>query len=75
MIPDSEFDQLKAELKEEGSQFASSKDPKCLIGEFLCGTKLIPSADHIVIISRTAKANLTYLSFNYISNQILASAP
>jgi NAD-dependent DNA ligase len=32
-MSDSEFDKLKAELKEEGSQFASSKEPRCYIGE------------------------------------------
>ena len=33
-LSDKEFDELKAELKEEGSPFASSKEPKCYIGEF-----------------------------------------
>ena len=33
-LPDAEFDQLKKDLKEEGSPFASSKEPKCYIGEF-----------------------------------------
>ena len=34
-LSDSEFDSLKAELKEEGSQFASSKEPRCYIGKLL----------------------------------------
>ena len=33
ILSDKEFDDLKAELKEEGSPFASSKEPKCYIGE------------------------------------------
>ena len=33
MLSDDEFDTLKKELKEEGSPFASSKEPKCYIGE------------------------------------------
>ena len=33
-MSDEEFDQLKADLKEEKSQFASSKEPKCYIGKF-----------------------------------------
>ncbi len=33
IVSDAEFDQLKAQLKEEGSSFASSKEPKCYIGE------------------------------------------
>lgn len=33
MLSDEEFDTLKKELKEEGSPFASSKEPKCYIGE------------------------------------------
>ena len=32
ILSDAEFDSLKAELKEQGSQFASSKEPKCYIG-------------------------------------------
>lgn len=32
-LSDKEFDELKAELKEDGSQFASSKEPRCYIGE------------------------------------------
>lgn len=32
ILSDAEFDQLKSELKEQGSQFASSKEPKCYIG-------------------------------------------
>lgn len=34
ILTDAEFDDLKKELKEEGSPFASSKEPKCYIGEF-----------------------------------------
>lgn len=34
IVSDEEFDKLKATLKEEGSPFASSKEPKCYIGEF-----------------------------------------
>jgi hypothetical protein len=34
LLSDTEFDELKKELKEEGSPFASSKEPKCYIGEF-----------------------------------------
>ena len=34
ILTDAEFDTLKKELKEEGSPFASSKEPKCYIGEF-----------------------------------------
>ena len=33
ILSDTEFDQLKAQLKEEGSSFASSKEPKCYIGK------------------------------------------
>lgn len=33
ILSDSEFDELKAQLKEEGSSFASSKEPKCYIGK------------------------------------------
>ena len=32
-LSDSEFDKLKAELQEEGSQFASSNEPRCYIGK------------------------------------------
>ena len=35
IMSDTEFDELKSELKEEGSPFASSKEPKCYIGTFL----------------------------------------
>ena len=33
-LSDKEFDDLKAELKDQGSPFASSTEPKCYIGEF-----------------------------------------
>jgi hypothetical protein len=39
ILSDAEFDQLKAELKEQGSQFASSKEPKCYIGTCLQGSR------------------------------------
>lgn len=32
-LSDEEFDALKTELQEEGSQFASSKEPRCYIGK------------------------------------------
>jgi hypothetical protein len=32
-LSDKEFDELKAELKEDGSPFASSKAPRCYIGK------------------------------------------
>ncbi len=32
-LSDAEFDKLKTELQEEGSQFASAKEPRCYIGE------------------------------------------
>lgn len=36
-LSDKEFDDLKTQLKEEGSAFASSKEPKCYIGEYIRG--------------------------------------
>ena len=41
ILSDDEFDTLKKELKEEGSPFASSKEPKCYIGEWYCSHFLL----------------------------------
>lgn len=40
MLSDSEFDDLKTELKESGSKFAVSREPKCLIDTGICTVTL-----------------------------------
>jgi hypothetical protein len=40
MLSDAEFDELKRDLKEQGSKFAVSRQPKCLIDTGVCTVTL-----------------------------------
>lgn len=57
VMPDDEFDQLKTELKEEGSKFAVQTEPKCYIDTGVC--KVTMQKDNF-------RSNLLYLPAGFV---------